>query len=651
MNDQKERLDRVNAHVEDAFSSLEGCLDHYRRKLPARVGNYHQEEVGPIYHHAEPGEADKFVEGRFRLGEAEVDMSGGLNWFAAPGGDLEWNGGLVRHGHFMLLANAYEETGDERYAQTIITHILNYIHNVPPFDPEGKPYLEYKKSTWRPFEVACRAAETWPESLAKIIHSPHMTPEAWAEILYSTYQHACFLRKHHWQVGNHATLEVADLGIISIFYPEFRESYTWRQYAIEFMESIWPDQFHKDGYTREMSGSYHWVAMRSFFSFYEVALNNGYGNEFSDEYVSRLRLNCYAEFYQDKPDSSTPVSNDSSSRINRRAQLDRMRKLLELPEIDYVLSESKEGSQPPQTSVFYEDSRIGIMRSDWSREARYLYFDMGRWGDNHMNQDQLSIEVSAFGRHFLMNGGKWRYTTSDPDADWMPLAKYFKATASYNCVLVNGYNQVFGDAAGHMKTHRDYDFAKGTFDAGFGEEVPGRDEKLFRERGLATKMETRVDAQHTRYVFFVKPWFWIIRDEIDGDHLKHIEQLWHFQEGSTLRPLDTPKQSWTTEFPDANLYISCVGDEPVTANTYMGQQEPFIAGWHCPYYDVLKPAPELRFRTTGDRHIALHTLIYPYRDQLTESPKFNVFPDSYEVSLNNKSWIINTKSNDNWKLQ
>ena len=45
------------------------------------------------------------------------------------------------------------------------------------------------------------------------------------------------------------------------------------------------------------------------------------------------------------------------------------------------------------------------MRSDWTPRAKYLYFDLGPWGDNHMNQDQLSIEVSAKGRHFLINGG------------------------------------------------------------------------------------------------------------------------------------------------------------------------------------------------------------------------------------------------------
>src|SRR5690606_1446442 len=124
-----------------------------------------------VMHHDRPGEADQFVWKIFHLGEHTMDLSAGLDWYATPNGDLEWNGGLVRHGYFMLLAEEYRKTGDEKYAAAIIEHLLDYIEKVPRFDPVGKPYLEYKKSTWRPFEVAGRIAETWPEALAKIIKS------------------------------------------------------------------------------------------------------------------------------------------------------------------------------------------------------------------------------------------------------------------------------------------------------------------------------------------------------------------------------------------------------------------------------------------------------------------------------------------------
>lgn len=510
--------------------------------------------------------------------------------------------------------------------------MLHYIENIPPFEPAGKPYLDYKKSTWRPFEAAGRAAENWPEALAKIINSPAMTAEAWAKILLSVHEHAVFLRKEHWKTGNHATLEVAAVGIIACFYQEFREREAWLTYTIEFLDAMWTELFAADGYSREMSGSYHWVAMRSFFTFYEVACNNGYEALFPDRFRERLILNSYAELYQDKPDMSTPISNDSSSTINRRPQLERIHQLLHIPEVGYFLRGGQDGSAPETTSYFYPQSRVGIMRSDWTPMANYLYFDMGPWGDNHMNQDQLSIEVSAKERHFLINGGKWRYTTSDPDAAWMPLAKYFKATASYNCVLVNGYGQIFGDAEGTMVSTPHYDYADGLFKAGFGEEVPGRDEKLFRERGLSTLMENRLPgASHRRQVFFIKPVGWILRDTIEGPGVKQAEQLWHFFEGA-VKPLDEQATAWTTNFDKNNLLVVTQGEGPSSARVYEGQKEPFIAGWHCPYYDQLRATPELRFKQTGNDSIVFHTLLLPIDDVATQSPVFDFSDDVYTVS-------------------
>lgn len=625
-------LERVNALVAEPFTSLEACLAHYRGELPERVGDYHQEEVGPIYHHEGPGEADLFVRKIFHLGQATLDMSAGIDWLATPNGDLEWNGGLVRHGYFVLLANEFHRTGRLVYAQTIVEHLLDYCERVPVFDPVGRPYLDFKRSTWRPFEVACRVAETWPVALAKIIGSPAMTAEAWAKILLAIHQHAVFLRQHHWTTGNHATLEVADLGIVAIFFREFREHPAWLRYAVGFLDGMWDKLFHSDGYSREMSGSYHWVALRSYVAFFAVARRNGEEGLFSPAYRERLRLAARAEYRQDKPDFSTPITNDSNTRINRREQLERLARILDLPEIEYVLTGGQSGIEPTATSTFFPAARLGVMRSDWSATARYLCFDMGPWGDNHMNQDQLCLEVSALGRHFLVNGGKWRYTTSDPQADWMPLAKYFKNTAAYNCVLVNGYGQVFGDALGTMLVGPDFDYADGSFAAGFGEEVPGRDEELFRERGLATRMENRLPGVvHRRQVFFIKPHGWIIRDTVSGPGLVRAEQVWHGMEGDFL-PLAGAPGVWHTDFSGPNLWITSVGNPGLSGRVLRGQKEPFFAGWHCPYYDVLQPAPELRLLQEGTGRIIFHTLLLPISGRAETAPAFRLLMDGYEVS-------------------
>jgi hypothetical protein len=64
-------------------------------------------------------------------------------------------------------------------------------------------------------------------------------------------------------------METADLGLLGVFYPEFLDAPRWRAYAADFLTGMWDTLFHADGYTREMSGGYHWVALRSYLSFYE----------------------------------------------------------------------------------------------------------------------------------------------------------------------------------------------------------------------------------------------------------------------------------------------------------------------------------------------------------------------------------------------
>ncbi|MGE5549926.1 MAG: heparinase II/III family protein [Bacteroidota bacterium] len=638
-------LDQINAILTSKFESLDDLLFFYRRVLPERTAGYHQEEVGPVMHDDAPGEADKFVAKIFHLGEHTLDMSGGLDWYATPNGDLEWNGGLVRHGYLMLLAEEYRKTGDEKYAAAVIEHILDYIRNVPRFDPAGKPYLEYKKSTWRPFEVAGRAAETWPEALGKIISSGCMTPEAWAEIMLSIHEHADFLSLHHWRTGNHACLEVAALGLIGVFYQEFKEAEAWRRYAVDFLMKMWPEQFHPDGYTKEMSGGYHWVAMRSFFTYYEVASRNGFADLFPPAYVERLKLTSLAELWQSKPDFTVPITNDSNTKTNRQAQLARIDGLFNLPAIRYRLSGGKEGTPPVHTSYFFPEARVGVMRSDWTDTARYLFFDLGRWGDNHMNEDQLHVEVSAYGRKFLVGCGRWRYTTS-PDAPWMPWAKYFKTTAAYNSILVDGYGQVPGDADGWMRIREGYDYAEGVFGAGYGEDAGPADEKLLQERGVTTGKVVRVAGiTHKRQIIFVKPCFWVLRDTVTGAGEHEAEQLWHYYDGP-IAP-DPSGRFLVTDFPDANLILATAGGNPVEANVWTGSEDP-IRGWHCPYYDQKRPAPELSFRQRGRDEIVFHTLIFPVQGRPAEMPGFDVTPEGYAVRYGGKTWVIRAPGEGEW---
>ena len=628
-------IKKLNQVLTKQFETTDELLAHFREVLPYRTRGYHQDEIGPIIPENTSEKANKFLNRVFDLGGYTMEMKDGLNWYATPTGDLEWNGGFVRHGHLVVMANEYVKTGDERFAAEIINQMIDYIENVPVFDPEGKPYLEYKQSTWRPFEAAARMGETWPEALGKIINSESMTGDLFAKILLSVYEHACFIRIHHWKTGNHAVGEVAALGITSVFYSEFKEAENWRNYAVDFLMGMWEHQFHKDYYTNEMSGGYHWVAMRSFFAFYEVGKKNGYEEIFPQLYVDRLIQASYAELYQEKPDYSIPITNDSSSKSNRKAQLERIYNLFGLEEIKYRLTEGKEGVKPEHTSYFFNESRVGIMRENWKTDAKYLFFDMGRWGDNHMNEDQLNIELSAYGRNFLINCGRWRYTTS-PDVDWLEQARYFKKTAAYNSLIVDGYSQLPGDADGFMVTKEDYDYAKGVFDAGYGLNNYNNNSGTTFEKGEeVTAAHKLSDITHTREVIFVKPGFWIMRDTVDTVEEHEPELIFHYREGDVVKKED----AFVTTFEDANLILKTVSDKSLNTVIYKGSEEPF-RGWHCPYYDQRIPAPEVGIKQKGSGKLVFHTLLFPVLGEVNEIPELQVVEDGYVVTYNNTTWNV-----------
>lgn len=624
-------INKINELLNKKFKDLKAVLDFYKSVLPERTEDYHQDEIGPIIPENCSEMAEKFSQNIFDLGGYTMEMKDSLDWYATPTGDLEWNGGFVRQGHFVVMANEYVKTGDEKYAKAIISQMLDYIKNIPVYDPEGKPYLEYKQSTWRPFEAAARMGETWPEALGKIMSSPSLTPDNFGKILLSLHEHAVFIRKHHWKTGNHAVGEVAALGISTVFFQEFKESEDWRNYAVNFLLDMWDKQFHKDYYTNEMSGGYHWVAMRSFFAFYEVGKKNGFEEMFPAIYVERLVNSSKAEMYQDKPDYSIPITNDSSSKSNRREQLIRVNKMFHLPEIDYRLSEGKKGIKPEMTSYFFEDARVAIMRSDWSEKANYLFFDMGRWGDNHMNEDQLNIELSCFGRNILNNCGRWRYTTS-PDVSWLDEARYFKTTASYNSLIIDGYSQQPGDAEGYMKITDHYDYAEGVFSGGYGT----KDYPAKQEVGESVTSSYKIeDVTHKRKVIFIKPFFYFVVDEITCKDSHEAELIFHYRTGELAKA----EGSFYTQFDQGNLILKTISDNDIQTEIYSGSKDPF-RGWHCPYYDQIEPAPELSLKQKGNGEMVFNTLLFPVKGKIDEIPEYSVEDSVHSVTYNKTSYQI-----------
>ncbi|MDE6957713.1 MAG: heparinase II/III family protein, partial [Lachnospiraceae bacterium] len=427
---------------------------------------------------------------------------------------------------------------------------------------------------------------------------------------------------------------------------EFAEAEVWRKYAVEIFTSKIDEQFSEDGYTREMSGAYHWIAMRNFFAFYQVAKNNGMEEIFPDVYKNAIYRAAWAEYYQQKPDYSLPVTNDSNVTTRHRMQLELLKEVIDEEIVDYRLSNGKEGKAPEHVSYFYPDAKLAVMRSDWSENAIYGSLDMGPWGINHMNEDQLNLEVSAYGRNLLVNSGRWRYTTS-PGISWLSRAQYFKNTPSYNSLICDDMGQMPGDADGVMVINESFDYAKGTFASGYGK--TSETQTVSKEFGsVANKEALAPDVTHTREVFFAKEeGFFIVRDTMESKEEHTYTQTWHMAEGS----MEKCDMGYFSTFEDANFVMLQLNQPQM--KYYCGNEEPF-KGWNCPAYDHLVPAPEVDVYLSGSGTVVFETLLLPVKGRVNEEnlPEFKKMLTNdgvvYQVTMNGKTMSI--LAGEQWKL-
>ena len=611
------------------FDSLEECLDYYREMLPKRCPDNIQEEIGPVFQKKSSDLAKKYLHRNFCFNSGSLNMSSNLDWCAAPDGDYEWTCTLARHHHLTVLADAFKKTGEENYAKEAIDQMTHWIEHVRrPEHVQSMQYLDIKRGNWRVLEVAFRIGETWPIALKKLLKSKYMYPETWGKILLSLYDQADYLSLYRRKNGNHSIMEASDLAIFSILFNEFKGTELWLQECIKFLISSRSREFFNDGYSKEMSGGYRWTMVKGYFALYQVARHNKLLDIFPRDFEQWLIKICKAELMHIKPDFSVPVTNESNSGTKRKYQLNKILKVFLDQHIEYFLSNGKSGNIPNFTSHYYRDARIGIMRSDWSKNALYMSVDFGRIGNAHRIGDQLSVDVNAYGRSFLSNCGRWRYTTS-PDSSWMQRAEYFKNSASCNTVIPEGFTQNLADAKGLMEMTPTWDYVDTIFDAGY-------------VKGTQT-----LKIIHRRQIFFVRPHFWIIRDTLSGKGKHKIEQIWHFLPGNLS--VNQSRLSATTKYNDANIIVKAVPDNKTEINLYKGSTSP-MRGWHCSEYAKKVPATEVVFIKNDALPIVFDTLIFPVNGRIETIPEFKKTSHGYRVNYQKREWTIWTKDNK-WELK
>ncbi|MFQ6130628.1 MAG: alginate lyase family protein [Armatimonadota bacterium] len=472
--------------------------------------------------------ADDMVAHRFQFGDPAHTFGPkveDIDW--AYQLDYEWTNSLNRCGFWTHTAIVYMATGDARYAREIEAQLLHWIEScpLPPPSPDGRYYSWQRwdspaRITWRSLDSAIRL---WKlvELVPLFAADPeHFSDRALTNLLYSVWEHLDYLTDDDWDGGNWLSTVNSSALDAAVSFPEFRDSPKWLTFAKSAFETNVLRDVREDGKEIENSVGYVQFAYSSMFNVLKTLTERGV--EVNPE--ARRRLDLLQDFiaWCMLPDMTSPMIGDADR--GGPYPLDRTWPFFGRQDIRYIITQGQEGEPPAVGSRYWQNSGWAVMRSPWDQgpftDALHMVFKASPSGP-HGHLDQLSLTLYAYGRALLMDPGRCNYRAE---------GRVFASTPYHNTVTVDGANQAPGSAS--FETWRsadDYDLAVGSHG-------------LYR------------GVTHRRAVLFVKPHFWLVRDDLASGQEHRYEQRWHFPDGAD--PQELADHAVTTRFAQgANLLV------------------------------------------------------------------------------------------------
>jgi hypothetical protein len=252
------------------------------------------------------------------------------------------------------------------------------------------------------------------------------------------------------------------------------------------------------------------------------------------------------------------------------------------------------------------------MRDRWDEHGQFLFFDGAPWGAAHQHEDKLTFNLYSHGRLLIGDPNIYSYSPTE-------LTHYFKSSRGHNLVMVDGLGQArrFRPESMRKSPGRNEWVSRATFDFVSSEYLEGFTTDLFPERKANEPI--KLDFQHRRAIFYVKPGYWILCDLLrGGDQEPHtLEQIFHLapifthDSAAPLRPGEVYLEAnrvYTQEPGLGNLEIVPVDARGLTMRAQKGETSPAV-GW----YGVLGefPAWDVTFQTQQAFPARMDAVLFP----------------------------------------
>src|SRR6267143_1126991 len=537
--------------------------------------------------------AEQIRQGRFELlGRAGLECGAPIDWHRDPvsgrrvgrshwsridhldpevAGEYKLIWELNRHQHFTTLGKAYWYTGDERYAETFVEHLMAWMDANPP-----KSGINWASS----LEVAFRLI-SWIWGLYFFKTSPSLTGAAYLRTLKFLYLHGRHVETYlstYYSPNTHITGEALGLVYLGTLFPEFRDAARWRRVGWKILAEQLDKQVRPDGSYFEQSTYYH--RYTTDFCLHLSILGQLNGLPIEAAIHGKVQALLDQVMYLTQPDGCVPLlGDDDGGRLvvldgrapdDFRAALATGAALYNRPDYRHVAGESAEETvwllgcaglrgfdavkpvPPAATSRAFPDGGYYVMRDGWARDASSLLVDCGPHGVfncGHAHADALGLTLVVRGTPVLIDPGTYTYTFA------RELRDHFRSSAAHNTVTVAGESSSI-PAGPFSWRHIAQSVPMGW--------RPGERCDYFQgaQDGYA---RLTPPALHRRALLGLRGDYWIVRDRIDteGDHevVLHL----HFAPGVGLE-IVSPSRAvarWGTDARPERLEIGVFAPQGV----------------------------------------------------------------------------------------
>jgi hypothetical protein len=536
---------------------------------------------------------------------------------------------LNRHQWLVLLGQAYQFTGEERYAEKFAGSVRDWMEA----NPRGIG-INWASS----LEAAFRLI-SWCWALFLFRRSKALSPEFFAGMTEWIFDHASHVERYlsyYFSPNTHLTGEALGLFYAGVLFPELKPSEYWRTLGARILQEQIERQVLPDGVYFEQATCYQRYTIEIYLHFLLLAARNG----ITVPSAIGERVQKMLDFLLTirRPDGSLPQIGDADggwllplavrSPEDVRGIFSTAAALFgradyawaagdPAPETLWLLGTAgwavfdALGPAPParSPSLLLADGGYAVMRSGWDADAHHLIFDVGPLGcpvtGGHGHADLLGIQCAAFGESYLVDPGTYSYTG---EPDWR---NFFRGTAAHSTVMIDGEGQAVPDGPFAWKN---------------------RPRSRLR-RWISTETIDLADAEHDGYrrladpvvhrrrVLFVKPRYWVIVDDLRGAAEHRVELRFQF----TPIPLTVELQSWVRAQGRGGrgLLIRAFSDVPLIAAVRAGEFDP-IQGWFSPGYGRREPAPVLVYTAEARLPLRIVSLLFPIENPSASPPSVSV---------------------------